>query len=85
MNYQAIAHITKPSNAALYHDIVLESEFEFEEGKKPWRIAGVLYPTPRTLETYDENLNISGSYSIYDYPIEVYMQTFPAYEVDLCV
>ena len=83
MNYQAIAHITKPSNDALYHDIVLESEFEFEEGKKPWRIAGVLYPTPRTLETYDENLNISGSYSIYDYPIEVYMSTLTEDEVDM--
>ena len=75
MNYQGVSDITHVVNAAFYYRVNLTSEFEFEEGKKPWRVAGVLNPQPTTLQTYNENLQIDGSYSFYQYPMEVYMST----------
>ena len=81
MNYQGISDMTHVVNAANYYLVNLQSEFEFEEGKKPWRIAGVLSPQPTTLQTYNENLQPDGSYSFYQYPIEVYMSTLNEDEV----
>ena len=83
MNYQGTSDITHIVNSANYYRVNLQSEFEFEDGKKPWRIAGVLYPQPTTLQTYNENLQIDGSYSFYEYPIEVYMSTLGEDEVSM--
>ena len=83
MNYQGVSDITHVVNAAFYYRVNLTSEFEFEEGKKPWRVAGVLNPQPTTLQTYNENLQIDGSYSFYQYPIEVYMSTLNEDEVSM--
>lgn len=83
MNYQGVSDITHIVNAANYYRVNLQSEFEFEDGKKPWRIAGVLSPQPTTLQTYNENLQIDGSYSFYQYPFEVYMSALNEDEVPM--
>ena len=83
MNYQGVSDITHVVNSANYYRVNLQSEFEFEDGKKPWRIAGVLNPQATTLQTYNENLQIDGSYSFYEYPNEVYMSTLNEDEVPM--
>ena len=85
MEYKGIASITSPVNDSWYDDLGFSGEIEFEDGKKPWRMAGVIdVKNPTVLDLYNDLLQLDGStYAFVQYPREVYMSTKNEDEIDM--